>query len=830
MTKHGHGLPGKRPGRSAKDAIDADLPELEPIDDLPELEPIDDLPELEPLDVDDGPVKVTCVASDDDDYETVVTVEVPDIPKKEVADAVEGPLAQLANTEKELLRYQRVLVRFTGDGSVGGAVRRLVAEQLAPQRPLLIALSSGGSVETVHEGSLPTVEVGIEAGAGETKVTVQTGECEQADLPTAMAAHVVDLVAAAEGCRFLFRFQGGVKPDAETREALATALRDGGARSVAVGARVLFDRDLEDRVKCTVSKGKALVDISLSEVDEEVIDALALVMPLHRQAIDGNGVRFQFARGSAAVQAFCVDFARDAGATLVEVGGVDDYEIVWPPLLNIRAGKEVELRFSPCGRSREALLAAFIREVANHQDATTDQDVLIDWPEGFELDGAAVAALEEAAKVMAPRRLACTVNGDLREPFLPLPVWVDEDADGVTVVVDSEAGKPKELHRAADRRLPEHLSRMKGQSVRIEARGAAPLSRTLREALCGAVADVAARLELAEGGEVDVLLPPMLAMTRDEGGLSISCVLHGRNEAQQKHAVIREMEGVEVALQSVTVHASDAAQLVTNYVHEQGAAQIFFHGAELTRIYPPLLEALESKGKESRLVVEPTGDAAMDARMVDDELADRLAAAGMLFGATVTIAWAEGDPASEAVQKLLGGLRDKKVSKVFLENGDAEAVQLHPEPAPEQVEELEVLEEVSTADQADPAATAAPRGGSLLTLLASSDASTPPIAVVAVADGDEEAHMAAVVGELQEHLPRFVGRAVLLVPQRDGVDVPVRRMTPMVKLLGETVPQAAAATLVFRGPDDQGRAHFEVMHSNLSELPAGGAFTDPRPR
>ena len=64
MTKHGHGLPRKRPGRSAKEAIDADLPELEPIDDLPELEPVDDLPELEPLEVGDGLVTATCVASD----------------------------------------------------------------------------------------------------------------------------------------------------------------------------------------------------------------------------------------------------------------------------------------------------------------------------------------------------------------------------------------------------------------------------------------------------------------------------------------------------------------------------------------------------------------------------------------------------------------------------------------------------------------------------------------------------------------------------------------------------------------------------------------------
>ena len=63
MTKHGHGLPRKRPGRSANEEIEADLPELEPLEDLPVLESMDDLPELEAIDeVDEGPVKATCAA------------------------------------------------------------------------------------------------------------------------------------------------------------------------------------------------------------------------------------------------------------------------------------------------------------------------------------------------------------------------------------------------------------------------------------------------------------------------------------------------------------------------------------------------------------------------------------------------------------------------------------------------------------------------------------------------------------------------------------------------------------------------------------------------
>src|SRR5690606_23771456 len=124
------------------------------------------------------------------------------------------------------------------------------------------------------------------------------------------------------------------------------------------------------RIKCSVSGNKVAIAISLTDDDAVIVDALTLVLPSHAEAVDGKNVRFQFARESAAVQAFCVEFARDAGATLIEVGGQDDTDIVWPPLISVRAAKEVELRLSPNGRSRAAVLAAFERESAEHHDDT----------------------------------------------------------------------------------------------------------------------------------------------------------------------------------------------------------------------------------------------------------------------------------------------------------------------------------------------------------------------------------------------------------------------------------------------------------------------------
>ena len=48
------------------------------------------------------------------------------------------------------------------------------------------------------------------------------------------------------------------------------------------------------------------------------------------------------------------------------------------------------------------------------------------------------------------------------------------------------------------------------------------------------------------------------------------------------------------------------------------------------------------------------------------------------------------------------------------------------------------------------------------------------------------------------------------------------------KLDAQPAVAAAAATLVFGGPDALGGPHFQVLHSNLRALPVGGTFGDPR--
>jgi len=839
MTKHGHGLPRKRPGRSAKNEIEAELPQLEPLeDDLPELESLDELPELEAIEeVDEGPVKATCKECEEDGFDTLVTVNVPDMPKKEVADAVDAPLTRIAGSFGDQLRHQKVLVRFEGDGLVGSAIKGLVADKLGPQKPLLVVVKRGFGDETVHEGSLPTVEMSRDVDGGLTKVQIGTGDCELQDLPTAMAPHMVALTEGGKDARFVFKFSGGAKPDATMRDAMAMALRDAGARSAAVGARVLFDRDIEERIKCSVSGNKVAIAVSLTDDDATIIDALSLVLPTHAAAIDGKNVRFQFARESAAVQSFCVDVARTAGATLIEVGGQDDTDIVWPPLISVRSGKEVELRLSPNGRSRAAVLTSFVSECAAHHDDTHGKHVVVDWPQDFALDAEALESLDAVMAKLSPKRLCCTVAGDGREPFFPVPIEFAADDERHTIRIDTEAGKPRDLMRALDRRLPDQIATLRGQSVRVAFAGDGAVSRTLRQSVCTAVAESGAmRLEVMQGSDLDVLLPPMLAVAEKDGGLSISTVVDGRDEEQQRRAVIRELEGVEVALQAVTVASSAAAQIVADFVLEQGASRVVLDGAEPMQIHPPLFETAEKSGKSARFVIESSGDEAMDLRMLAREMPDRIKGIGLLVGATATISWPQAKADGAAITQMVAALREKNASKIMLDSGDGDAVQLHPEAKPEAAAPAAAAKpEAKTAPAAAPAAPKAPAApptpapeGALVTMLARRDESIPPLVIIGVAAGDDDAHVAAVEAELQAHLPRFRGRAVLVVPQAGGSDAPVRKSTPLAVMLARVVPSGAAATLVFRGPDAQGRPHFQVMHSTLRALPTGATFGDPR--
>jgi hypothetical protein len=209
---------------------------------------------------------------------------------------------------------------------------------------------------------------------------------------------------------------------------------------------------------------------------------------------------------------------------------------------------------------------------------------------------------------------------------------------------------------------------------------------------------------------------------------------------------------------------------------------------------------------------------------------------GGLAGKEVSVVWAQPELSSEFVAALVGG----GVEVVLHDQGDGMAMQVHPpieaipvEPEPE-VAPAAAAPVVATSAAAVTAAvpplptmagTAKP---GLVAVLARHDQGAPPTAVLGVTDGDGDEHAADVAASLATMQAAFVGRAILLVLRKDGKDVPVRGNSTLVRAASAAVGAAAAATMVFRGPDEQGRPHFTVVQSKVRGLRVGAAIGDPR--
>lgn len=834
-SKRRHGLPKKRPTTPAKADVDADLPTLESVDDdLPTLEPVaDELPTLEAVDeveVDDGPVMVTA-AELEPGFHVTLTVDVPVMDKSAVADAIEAPLQRALRTNS--VRHQRVLVRFAGDGIVGSAVKTLVAQLLKPHKPLLAVVRRGYGDETVCEGALPTVDVATRNEGGVVHVEVTTGATEAEDLTMALARHLPAIASRARGQRLAFEFRGA-QPGDGTRAQIAAVLQEAGALRAAVGDAVLFDNELADRVQVEVVGSAATIRIDPAAADDSTLAALAMVLPRHHAELAGKQVALVGSQPlSAAAVATCVDTCRRAGAERVSVGE----EVVWPPLLECVRGSEVTLRVRPNGRDRATMLRAFRSEAPAQRMATEKQDVVVDWPAGFAVDAAIETfCREELGALLRPKALACTVAGERREPMLPDPAALAVDGDRFTLRLDTEAGKPVELQRAVDRRLAALEGRLRGKSVRVQVVGAGAVSRTLLRTLCGAIEAAGAMgLEVEDHGTVDVLLPPMLTITRTGDEVHVAAVTAGRTDPQLVQALQRELDAASLpAGATVVVASSTAAEAIAAAVVARGAGNVLLDGPEPLRVHPPLFGAPEKTGLSRRLPVRPSADAAMVARQVERELPTVLAGIGSVMTSTIHVDWPGADPASPAVLRVVQGLVAKKAAKVLLETG-SDSVQMHPP-----VRGAAPIAPVPAAPPAAPspvaalaaAAAATPEVavGPRVTVLGQKDAAEPPLTMLGIAAGVAVDHLRAVEADVRELLPRLAGRCVLLVLRSGTADVPVRREDELVSLLRRLLFGTTAATLVFRGGDAQGRPFFQVADSTVANLPVGAAIADPRPR
>ncbi len=834
MSSKRRSLPRKKPGRSAHDEIDEELPVLEPVVDegaeLPVLEPVEEV-------VDEGPVKVACGASDDAAFDRVLTVDVPAMDKAAVPAAVAPSLERTAKRHGQDLRRRRVLVRFTGEAMIGSAVKDVVATALKPFLPGSIVMRRGFGDEKLHEAPVPTLAVQTTTEGVDVAVVVDTGELETADLPILLPVELQKLAAGAAGKRFALTFRGAAKADAATRGLVATTLRAAGAHRIAIGARVLFDQELVDAVQTRADGAGVVLTIVPFAEPALTEEALALFAAERAGAVAGKPVRIWFAKDVKGAEiGAAVAMCRDAGAVRIALGEGSGEDVVWPFLVRCEAGREVVLRLDPAGRSRAGVLAALRRESPEHADAARGKNVVVDWPAGFALDaeveGVVLPALVQA---LQPARLACTIGGELREPFHPTPCLVAAVDGRQTLRVDLDAGKPAELLRAFERRVAAMRKAWHGQSVRVVLDGAAAPSRSLVRSICAAIeAAGAMRLEVEDHGAVDVLLPAMLTITRAaDGRVRIAALAGDRTPAQQRQAMARELEGAELtATTSVSVVPSPLEGELIAALVEKGVASVFLDGPQPVRVHPPLFAAPiaggATKAKTATLRAAPTGDVEADVRQALRELPALLPACR---GRTVTLQW----PGAAVPPAVAAALVEGGVGTLLHDQGGGGTLQLHPP-----IEPMPVAPETAPADAAPAAvhsaaaaAPASPQGAAvaipagIVTVLGRKDEGVPPLAILGVETAQGPAPVEAALLGMSA---AFRGRAILLVLRNDGVDVPARIDSEVLQAARRIVAAAAAATLVFRGPDAQGRPHFQVVHSTLRALPIGAAFGDPRKR
>lgn len=796
--------------------------ELEPVEEIPTLEPLEDdeLETLEPLEETGSPVGVTTVPSLEEGFEQEVVIDVPDMPKAEVVDAVEGPLRRAVAESGAELRWQRVLVRFGGEALIGSAAKKLVAECLAPAKPLKVVVRRGFGDETVHEGTRPTVKMSATPepdGPGVT-VRVETGEVDSIDLAGALDAPLQQLAGKVDGKPVTFAFTGDARPDATARAVLGEAMDRAGAKRVAIlagdGEDVVFDRELEAHVR--IERKGTETGIVVTPTDDEALvgRALALVLRRDPEGISDKRVQVRFEgrdpnpRELKQVVEACARLAPER----IELwrGGEDEPDIVWPRLIQAsERGDTALLQVRSGGRRRAGVITSFCREVVGLGELIAKKKITVDWPADFALDADAErACIDEALAALGPARIACTFGGEEREPFFPPPLTVQlADAAGgpsCDVRLDTDAGKPVELARAIDRRLRQHEGELRGHRVHVVVKGTGAVSRTMLRTLREWVERAGAtRLEIDDRGTVDVLLPPMLTIESDGArAFRIGSDPAGRDDAQVETALHRELDAFELPeAASYRVAASPVAETIAEeLVKSHSAARVVLDGDPPVEVHPPLFEPPERSPGSLVLRAAPGSEESMMTAQVARELPPILEASGDLSGVEVLVVWpGASDPHMEPLARTLETVLAAGPKRLSLDAGDGAPTQLFPEIVPDYV-----------------------------TVLGRKDDATPPLVMLGVDRGEGRDHVAKVMAKLEEHAADVEGRRVLITLRTDDRDVAARDDDELVAACRAFVDAKAAATLLFRGRDRARRSYFEVVHSTVDGLAVGTKVRDPR--
>ena len=608
----------KRPTRSTPtDSLTEQTPPDDNLEELEELEELDELEELEewePTDGDDR-VKINHDATGGDGFDVKLTIKIDDMEKAAVAEALDAPLRSAMAALGDALRWQTVLVSFEGETLISSAAKAQVAETMAAASPRQVIVQRGFGDELVLENDLPSIDCTVDSdpeNPTSLRAVMETGDLDVTDQAVAMASAMNAGLADVSGKAIDAHFRGATDPDEAIIESLVGHLDRGGATRLVVntstGARLLFDRTLESMVTIDEAADETRVTIRLGDDQETTCDAMALVLPPAHHRLNGKRVVVSCEGGRARPDELAALLCHAAGTTpaRLELDHGGARELLWPLLISTPGDDAGLVEIRPAGRDRKGVLDSLAREAAG-LSRTSGLAVTIDLPADHSLDTELEAALLAALAPHSPATIACSFGGDNREPLAPAALEISPGPDGqLTIAIQTDAGKPAELVRAIERRMPTLSDKLSGADVTLQVTGDGAVSRSMRRTLLQ-------QLELAgvgfarllDQGETVVLLPHLLSHASDDGGSRAVTVNEGgRSPEQLAQDLDSELTSLiddqALAGVTVTIHwpevtaEDDRLTAMTDRLTQSEPAAIMLArpAGEPTQLYPEELEEL----------------------------------------------------------------------------------------------------------------------------------------------------------------------------------------------------------------------------------------------
>lgn len=608
-----------------------ELEELEDHDELEELEELDEWSDEES----DSSVKLSHEIRPSDECDVRITLVLTDLEKAEVTDAITAPLRRKASQIAADVRWRNIEVVFEGETLIPSAAKAHVAELLAEVNPLSVVVQRGFGGEKVIQNELPTVQWAAKPDASDPSrihVDVDTGDLETIDLPIALTTTLEAQTTDARDRSFEITFSGRAAPDENAIARIAQHLDGHGASRVAVtegdSTQLLFDHALERLVVVRSATGDCdtEVELALDGGTESTCEAMAHVLPRERSQLAGQHVRVCAAGRSPEPAEIAALLCHSAGLlpSRLELQHDGSSDLLWPMLLPIPTEDPATVTVDPAGRGRAGLLAALRRE-APGLSRTDSLPVTIDWPAGFELDEEIERAFEDALAPFSPKSVSYTFGGQDREPVRPAALTLSRDATGGLIYdLNTDTGKPSDLVRAIERRLPAAMSELAGQQLAINIQGSGAMSRSMRRALHDGLQAVGvAGARLIDHGTAEVLLPHLLASEEDgDSGLRLIVSDAGRDDEDWNRAFEDELPPIleQHRLSEVTLtvvwpgaNADDARvnRAIERLIAADPAAVLLRSGDDgPVQLYPEELPEIEEPQPEPATDAIPEGSSA----------------------------------------------------------------------------------------------------------------------------------------------------------------------------------------------------------------------------